>query len=62
MERSRPKGVKVQITLPEDIYKMVMEDIEANFMTKSSWFLKAVNNQLELGRINRPKKLIDLDN
>ncbi|MBY0292250.1 MAG: hypothetical protein K2W92_03065 [Alphaproteobacteria bacterium] len=61
MKRERPKGIKVQITLPEDVYKLVIKDIEDTFMTKSSWFLKAVHTQLEQGKIERPKKIIDLD-
>ena len=62
MKQDRARGVKVQITLPEDIYKLVLKDIEETFMTKSSWFLKAVHTQLEQGKLNRPKKIIDLDN
>lgn len=61
MKRERSKGIKVQITLPEDVYKLVIKDIEDTFMTKSSWFLKAVHTQLEQGKIERPKKIIDLD-
>lgn len=62
MKKSRPKGVKVQITIPEDVYKQVLRDMEETFMTKSSWFLKAIHTQLEQGKLNRPKKIIDLDN
>ena len=62
MKKSRPKGVKVQITIPEDVYKLVLRDMEETFMTKSSWFLKAIHTQLEQGKLNRPKKIIDLDN
>lgn len=62
MKKYRAKGIKVQITLPEDVYKLVLQDMEDSFMTKSSWFLKAIHTQLEQGRLNRPKKVIDLDN
>ena len=62
MKNVRPKGIKVQITLPENIYESVKQDMEKNFMTKSSWFLKAVHTQLEQGKINRPKQIIDLEN
>jgi|JI61114BRNA_FD_contig_21_1163740_length_293_multi_3_in_0_out_0_1 uncharacterized protein YwbE len=62
MKYIRPKGIKVQITVPEDIYQLIIKDMEDTFMTKSSWFLKAIHTQLEQGRLNRPKKIIDLDN
>jgi uncharacterized protein YwbE len=62
MKYIRPKGIKVQITVPEDIYQLIIKDMEDTFMTKSSWFLKAIHTQLEQGRLNRPKKIINLDN
>ena len=62
MKYIRPKGIKVQITVPEDIYQLIIKNMEDTFMTKSSWFLKAIHTQLEQGRLNRPKKIINLDN
>ncbi len=62
MKTLKPKGIKVQITLPKNTYELVQKDMEDSFMTKSSWFLKAVHTQLEQGKLNRPKKIIDLDN
>ena len=62
MKNVRPKGIKVQITLPENIYELVQKDMEENFMTKSSWFLKVIHTHLEQGKLNRPKQIIDLEN
>lgn len=62
MKNVRPKGIKVQITLPESVYELVRKDMEKDFMSKTSWFLKAVHTQLEQGKLNRPKKIIDLEN
>ncbi len=62
MKTLKTKGIKVQITLPKNTYELVQKDMEDSFMTKSSWFLKAVHTQLEQGKLNRPKKIIDLDN
>lgn len=57
MKNIKPAGVKVQITVPKDIYEIVKQDIEKNFMTTTSWFMKAIHAQLA----NKPKKVIDLD-
>jgi hypothetical protein len=53
--------IKVQITLPEEVYEEVKKDIEKNYMTASSWFLKAT--LAELDRLKQPgrKKTIELN-
>lgn len=62
VRKARPVGIKMQFTMPEKVYYLVKKDMEENFMTTTSWLMKAVHAQLEAGKLNRPKKLIDLDN
>lgn len=55
------KKVKVQITLPQEVYEEMKKDMEQNFMSTSSWMLKATLAELERKHTNTVKKTIKLN-
>lgn len=65
MSRIKEKGVKLQITIPTDLFNKIEEDIKLNYTTKSMWFLRAAIHELErkedTTRKIPVKKILDLD-
>lgn len=55
------RKVKVQITMPQEVYDAMKMDMEQNFMSASSWILKAALAELERKKTSSVKKLIKLN-
>lgn len=58
--QTETKSVKVQITLPEHIVKMIEEEVKGAYSSKSFWFLKLLTEHFEDKDKNK-KKIISLD-
>lgn len=57
----KEKKVRIQITMSENVYSRIEANMKKNFMTKSTWFLKAALAELEKVEGKEIKKVIDLD-
>lgn len=61
LEKKSKRGIKVQITIPIDLYEAIEADMRRKFLRSSVWFTQATRAYLERSSSNRPKKTINLD-
>lgn len=55
LTNSKPKKIKINLSLPEDILQLIDEDVSQSYMSRSGWVIKASLRYLE----ERKKEKID---